>query len=89
MTLSLTYSPCPNDTFVFHALTHGLVDGAPAVDVTYHDVDVTNGMAERGEFGALLRQFAVFGGWPLERKSFCSGRIERSQRSKIIPEFNN
>ena len=49
MTLSLTYSPCPNDTFVFHALTHGLVDGAPEVDVTYHDVDVTNGMAQRGE----------------------------------------
>ena len=35
MTLSLTYSPCPNDTFVFHALAHGLVDGAPEVDVTY------------------------------------------------------
>ncbi|BEP14448.1 1,4-dihydroxy-6-naphthoate synthase [Acidothermaceae bacterium B102] len=49
MTISLTYSPCPNDTFVFHALTYGLVDGAPEVDVTYHDVDVTNGMAQRGE----------------------------------------
>lgn len=23
--LSLGYSPCPNDTFIFHALTHGLV----------------------------------------------------------------
>lgn len=42
MTLSLAISPCPNDTFVFHALVHGLVPGAPPVDVTYADVDVTN-----------------------------------------------
>ena len=24
-TLSLGFSPCPNDTFIFHALVHGLV----------------------------------------------------------------
>ena len=46
MTLSLAISPCPNDTFVFHALVHGLVPGAPPVDVTYADVDVTNNAAE-------------------------------------------
>ncbi len=23
--LSLGYSPCPNDTYIFHALVHGLV----------------------------------------------------------------
>ncbi len=28
--LSLAISPCPNDTFVFHALVHGRVPGAPA-----------------------------------------------------------
>src|SRR4051794_30712659 len=43
--LTLTYSPCPNDTFVFHAWAHGLIEGAPPVDVTYFDVDVANGMA--------------------------------------------
>ncbi|MFA5849659.1 MAG: 1,4-dihydroxy-6-naphthoate synthase [Bacteroidales bacterium] len=26
MTLSLAYSPCPNDTFAFHAMVNGLVD---------------------------------------------------------------
>lgn len=26
MTLSLAYSPCPNDTFAFHAMVHGLID---------------------------------------------------------------
>ena len=25
--LDLAYSPCPNDTFVFHAWRHGLVPG--------------------------------------------------------------
>ncbi len=27
-TLTLGYSPCPNDTFIFHALVHGLIDTA-------------------------------------------------------------
>ena len=40
--LSIAYSPCPNDTFVFHALTHGLVPGAPSFAVTFADIDVTN-----------------------------------------------
>jgi 1,4-dihydroxy-6-naphthoate synthase len=50
VSLRLAISPCPNDTFVFHALVHGLVPGAPALEVTYADVDVTNTAAERGEF---------------------------------------
>ncbi len=29
MTLSLGFSPCPNDTFIFHDLVHGLVTGCP------------------------------------------------------------
>jgi len=46
VTLSLAISPCPNDTFVFHALVHGLVPDAPPVNVTYADVDVTNTTAQ-------------------------------------------
>jgi 1,4-dihydroxy-6-naphthoate synthase len=41
--IGVAYSPCPNDTFVFHAWAHGLLDGAPALDVTFADIDVTNG----------------------------------------------
>ena len=48
--LKLAFSTCPNDTFVFHALVHGLVDGAPPVDVTYADVDITNTAALTGEY---------------------------------------
>ncbi|MFJ9726287.1 1,4-dihydroxy-6-naphthoate synthase [Streptomyces sp. NPDC101209] len=57
--LRIAYSPCPNDTFVFDALAHGRVPGAPALDVTFADIDVTNGMAERGEFDVLKVSYAV------------------------------
>lgn len=42
---SLAISPCPNDTFAFHALVHGLLPDAPAVSVTYADIDVLNDRA--------------------------------------------
>ncbi|MGW4867172.1 1,4-dihydroxy-6-naphthoate synthase [Streptomyces chartreusis] len=57
--LKIAYSPCPNDTFVFDALAHGRVPGAPALDVTFADIDITNGMAERGEFDVLKVSYAV------------------------------
>ncbi|MFD6904160.1 1,4-dihydroxy-6-naphthoate synthase [Streptomyces sp. NPDC060077] len=57
--LRIAYSPCPNDTFVFDALAHGRVPGAPGVDVTFADIDVTNGMAERGELDVLKVSYAV------------------------------
>ncbi|MER6122204.1 1,4-dihydroxy-6-naphthoate synthase [Streptomyces sp. NPDC001795] len=57
--LQIAYSPCPNDTFVFEALAHGRVPGAPALDVTFADIDITNGMAERGEFDVLKVSYAV------------------------------
>ncbi|MBB6451195.1 1,4-dihydroxy-6-naphthoate synthase [Geomicrobium halophilum] len=47
--MKIAYSPCPNDTFVFHALTHGFVHGAPEFDVTYADIDVTNHLAIDGD----------------------------------------
>lgn len=59
MTLRIAYSPCPNDTFVFHAWAHGQVPGAPELDVTFADIDITNGMAERGEFDILKVSYAV------------------------------
>ncbi|MPY61242.1 1,4-dihydroxy-6-naphthoate synthase [Streptomyces spongiae] len=57
--LKIAYSPCPNDTFVFDAVAHGRVPGAPALDVTFADIDITNGMAERGEFDVLKVSYAV------------------------------
>ncbi|EHQ87899.1 1,4-dihydroxy-6-naphthoate synthase [Desulfosporosinus youngiae] len=43
--MNIAFSPCPNDTFVFHAWVHGLVPGAPKLEVTYADIDITNSLA--------------------------------------------
>ncbi|MFF4497419.1 1,4-dihydroxy-6-naphthoate synthase [Streptomyces sp. NPDC001546] len=64
-TLDIAYSPCPNDTFVFDAWAHGRVPDAPALQVTFADIDVTNGMAERGELDVLKVSYAVLP-WVLE-----------------------
>ncbi len=78
MTLSLAISPCPNDTFVFHALVHGLVPGAPEVSVTYADVDVTNSTAERGEHDLVKVSYAALP-WLLDRYALlpCGGALGR------------
>jgi len=43
--MKIAFSPCPNDTFVFHAWVHGLVPGASQLDVRYADIDITNRLA--------------------------------------------
>lgn len=47
--LTLGYSPCPNDTFIFHALTHGLVT-TPGFSVCerLEDVETLNRLALEG-----------------------------------------
>jgi 1,4-dihydroxy-6-naphthoate synthase len=78
VTLSLAASPCPNDTFVFHALVHGLIPGAPQVDLTFADVDVTNTAAERGEFDLVKVSYAALP-WLLDRYELlpCGGAVGR------------
>jgi 1,4-dihydroxy-6-naphthoate synthase len=78
VTLRLAFSPCPNDTFVFHALVHGLVPGAPPVEVTYADVDVTNTAAERGAYDIVKVSFAALP-WLLDRYALlpCGGAVGR------------
>ncbi len=60
--MKIAYSPCPNDTFVFHAWAHGKVPDAPDLAVTFADIDITNGLAEQGAacaFDVLKVSFAV------------------------------
>ncbi|MEO6702766.1 MAG: 1,4-dihydroxy-6-naphthoate synthase [Jatrophihabitantaceae bacterium] len=75
--LKLAFSPCPNDTFVFHAWVHGLVTG-PAVEVTFADIDVTNTAAERGEFDVVK---VSYGGLPWLMDQYellpCGGALGR------------
>lgn len=50
MKLSLGFSPCPNDTFIFDALIHQKIDtGGLEFDVFYDDVETLNQKAFRGE----------------------------------------
>ncbi|MEK4510680.1 1,4-dihydroxy-6-naphthoate synthase [Paenibacillus anaericanus] len=53
--MNIAFSPCPNDTFVFHAWAHGLIPGAPKLDVTYADIDITNGLAASGKGPDILK----------------------------------
>jgi 1,4-dihydroxy-6-naphthoate synthase len=76
--LDISYSPCPNDTFIFHAWARGLVPGAPPVDVNFADIDITNGMAARGEGSVLKVSYAVLP-WALEEYALlpCGGALGR------------
>jgi 1,4-dihydroxy-6-naphthoate synthase len=40
--LTLAYSPCPNDTFIFAAWTNGYLPDRPPVDVVLDDVEALN-----------------------------------------------
>jgi len=64
--LSLAISPCPNDTFAFHALAHGLVAGAPPVSVTFADIDVLNARAADGLDDLVKVSYAALP-WLLDR----------------------
>ncbi|WP_329566613.1 1,4-dihydroxy-6-naphthoate synthase [Kitasatospora sp. NBC_01266] len=76
--LRVAYSPCPNDTFVFHAWAHGLIPGAEAPEVTFADIDVTNGQAERGELDLLKVSYAALP-WLLDQYALlpCGGALGR------------
>lgn len=76
--LRVAFSPCPNDTFVFHALVHGLVAGAPPLTVDYADIDVTNGAAQRGEYDLIKVSYAALP-WLLDTYTLlpCGGALGR------------
>jgi 1,4-dihydroxy-6-naphthoate synthase len=50
MNYSLAYSPCPNDTYIFAALTNGLLPDAPRVTVVLDDVEALNIAAREGRY---------------------------------------
>ncbi len=49
-TLSLAYSPCPNDTYIFAAWTKQLLADAPPVNVVLDDVEALNEAARGARF---------------------------------------
>jgi len=59
-TLRLAFSPCPNDTFIFHAWVEGLVEGAPPVETVLADIDVLNRLAQEGAVDVVKVSLAAF-----------------------------
>ncbi|WP_158737211.1 1,4-dihydroxy-6-naphthoate synthase [Alteribacillus sp. YIM 98480] len=77
--MNIAFSPCPNDTFVFHALVHGLIDSAPSFDVTYADIDKTNYWASKQQGPEVMKiSFAALP-WVLDdyRLIPCGGALGR------------
>ena len=60
--LSLGFSPCPNDTFIFHALVHGLVDGPIAFQPpVLEDVETLNSWAMQNRLDVTKLSFHALG----------------------------
>jgi 1,4-dihydroxy-6-naphthoate synthase len=59
--LTLAYSPCPNDTFIFTPWVEGHIDGAPPVVERFEDIDTLNRMALAGEPDAVKVSFHAYG----------------------------
>jgi len=59
-TLTFGYSPCPNDTFAFHALTHGLVSVPFRVEPVLLDIEELNRRAHAGEFDLTKLSVGAF-----------------------------
>ena len=58
--LNFAFSSCPNDTFAFHAIVHGLVPG-PRVIPHIDDVEALNARAERGDAEVTKISIAAYG----------------------------
>ena len=60
--LTFGFSPCPNDTFAFHALVHGLVDAPFRIRPVLLDIEELNRRAHVGEFDLTKLSVGAFGG---------------------------
>lgn len=58
--LTFGFSPCPNDTFAFHALVHGLVDVPFAIEPVLLDIEELNRRAHDGAFALTKLSVGAF-----------------------------
>ncbi len=77
--MNIAYSPCPNDTFVFHAWAHGLLPEAPKLNVTYADIDKTNQWAMNKEGPEIMKISYGALPWVLDDYNLvpCGGALGR------------
>ncbi len=67
MKLSIGYSPCPNDTFIFYALAHKKLGGMEFSEIL-RDVEFLNRMALQKELDITKASFYAFG---FLREDYC------------------
>ncbi len=60
--LTFGYSPCPNDTFAFHALTFGLIDAPFRIEPVLLDIEELNRRAHDGVFDLTKLSVGAFAG---------------------------
>lgn len=60
--LTFGFSPCPNDTFAFHALVHGLVQASFSVRPVLLDIEELNQRAHEGTFDLTKLSVGAFAG---------------------------
>ncbi|HAG00249.1 MULTISPECIES: 1,4-dihydroxy-6-naphthoate synthase [Paenibacillus] len=77
--MKIAFSPCPNDTFVFHAWVHGRIPGAPELDVSYADIDITNRWAAEDRTHDILKISYAALPWVLDEYALlpCGGALGR------------
>lgn len=59
--ISLGYSPCPNDTFIFYALVHKKLKGALEFSEILRDVETLNEMALQGKLDVTKTSYHALG----------------------------
>ncbi len=58
--LTFGFTPCPNDTFAFHALVHGLVDTPIRVQPVFLDIEELNRRARESAFDLTKLSVGAF-----------------------------
>lgn len=57
--LTLAFSPCPNDTYIFAALANGWLQGALPINVQLEDIENLNNSALKGDYELTKVSYAV------------------------------
>ena len=88
--MKIVFSPCPNDTFIFHAWVHGLIPGAPKLDVTYADIDITNTLAASGKGPDIIKISYGALPWVLSEYALlpCGGALGRGCGPLVLTANN-
>ena len=59
--ISLGYSPCPNDTYIFYGLVHNKIEGAPEFKEVLEDIETLNTMATNDQLDMTKISFHALG----------------------------